>query len=78
MGFNGIYPLVMTNVAIENDHRKFVSFPINSMVMGILHSHVNVYLVSLRNMKLMSTFLMFLLAFCIKYLGKLKQFTPVT
>jgi len=40
MGFTGIYPLVMSNIAIENGHR-IVSFPINSMV--IFHSYVNVY-----------------------------------
>ena len=32
MGFNGDYPLVMTNIAIENGPVEIVSFPINSMV----------------------------------------------
>ena len=27
-----IYPLVMTNIAIENGQSEIVSFPINSMV----------------------------------------------
>ena len=34
-----VYPLVMTNVAIEHGHRQFVDFPINSMV--IFHSYVS-------------------------------------
>ena len=36
-----VYPLVMTNVAIEHGHRQFVDLPINSMVM--FHSYVAVY-----------------------------------
>ena len=35
MGYHemhGSYPLVMTNIAIENDHRKFVDFPIKHVV----------------------------------------------
>ena len=30
MGFNGDYPLVMTNVAIENDPVEIVDFPIKN------------------------------------------------
>ena len=44
-GFHGIYPLVMTNIAIENCHRKLIEIvdlpPINSMV--IFHSLLYVY-----------------------------------
>ena len=38
MGFYWIYPLVMTNIAIESGHRNDVSFP-----MVIFHSYVTVY-----------------------------------
>ena len=31
MGFNGIYPLVIADVAIENGPVEIVSFPINSI-----------------------------------------------
>ena len=34
-----VYPLVMTDVAIEHGHRQFVDFPIKSMV--IFHSYVS-------------------------------------
>ena len=37
MGSNGIYPLVMTNIAIENDHLWWI-FPLK---MVIFHSYVN-------------------------------------
>ena len=37
---NGIYPLVMTNIAVENGPVEIVDFPIHSMV--IFHSYVNV------------------------------------
>jgi len=30
MGFNGIYPLVMTNIAIENGPVEIVDFPIEN------------------------------------------------
>ena len=39
--FNGINPLVMTNIAIDNGPVEIVSFPINSML--IFHRYVNVY-----------------------------------
>ena len=39
--FNGINPLVMTKIAIDNGPVEIVSFPINSMV--IFHRYVNVY-----------------------------------
>ena len=38
---HGIYPLVMTNVAIENDPVEIVDFPINSMV--IFNSYATNY-----------------------------------
>jgi len=40
-GSQMIYPLVMTNIAIEHGPVKIVDLPINSMV--IFHSYVNVY-----------------------------------
>ena len=36
MGFNGIYPLVMTNIAMENDHLWWI-FPLE---MVIFHSYI--------------------------------------
>jgi hypothetical protein len=36
-----VYPLVMTNIAIDNGPVEIVSFPINIMV--IFHRYVNVY-----------------------------------
>ena len=36
MGFNGIYPLVMTNIAIENGYLKWI-FPLE---MVMFHSYV--------------------------------------
>ena len=36
MGFNGIYPLVMTNIAMENDHLWWI-FPLK---MVSFHSYV--------------------------------------
>ena len=40
MGFNGDYPLVMTNIAIENGHRNS-GFSHEKWVV-IFHSYVNV------------------------------------
>ena len=31
MGFNGIYPLVIADIAVENDPVEIESFPINSI-----------------------------------------------
>ena len=41
MGLNGIYPLVMTNIAIENGPVEIVDFPIKNG--GSFHSYVTVY-----------------------------------
>ena len=38
-GFNGIYPLVICYIAIENAHLEIVDFPIKNMV--IFHNDVS-------------------------------------
>ena len=43
MGFYGMYLLVVCNIAMENDHRNFVDYPINSMVIETTSSYVTNY-----------------------------------
>ena len=38
IGSYGYYPLVMTHIAIENDHSKFVDFPSQKLVFHLSSS----------------------------------------